>query len=228
MAMTIVEAARPITGGVDTHRDVHVAAALDANGGVVGVESFATTPKGPRALVAWLGSFGVVAKVGVEGTGTYGVGLVRHLRKAGIEVLEVNRPNREERRRNGKSDPVEAARAVLSGRARASAKSRDGNVEAIRALLVARRSAREARTGAINQIRQLSFTAPETLRARLAPPVECHGGGRSSPPAAPARSPGGVRHEGGPLHPRPTGHGSRGGGRPARGAAFRARARRRP
>src|SRR3974390_1881291 len=98
MAMTIVEAPRPVTGGVDTHLDVHVAAALDPIGGVLGVESFPTTPIGYRSLLNWLGSFGPVSKVGVEGTGAYGAGLTRFLRTSGIEVIEVSRPNREERR----------------------------------------------------------------------------------------------------------------------------------
>ena len=78
--MTIVESTRPITGGVDTHLDVHVAAAVDANGGVLGVESFATTPAGYRELFSWLVTFGMLRRVGVEGTGAYGAGLARHLR----------------------------------------------------------------------------------------------------------------------------------------------------
>ena len=117
--MTIVENTRLVTGGVDTHADVHVAAAVDANGGVLGVESFATTPAGFRELHGWLVSFGAVDRVGVEGTGAYGVGLARCLRDQGLVVLEVDRPNRQERRRNGKSDEldaIEAARAALSGR----------------------------------------------------------------------------------------------------------------
>ena len=69
MAMTIVESTRPVTGGVDTHLDVHVAAAVDANGGVLGVESFATTPAGYGALCSWLATFGTTTRVGVEGTG---------------------------------------------------------------------------------------------------------------------------------------------------------------
>ena len=81
--MTIVESTRPITGGVDTHLDVHVAAAVDANGGVLGVESFATTPAGCRELCSWLQRFGTVDRVGVEGTGAYGAGLARHFRGRG-------------------------------------------------------------------------------------------------------------------------------------------------
>jgi transposase len=170
MAMTIVESTRPVTGGVDTHADIHVAAAVDANGGVLGVESFATTPAGYGELCSWLETFGTAARVGVEGTGAYGAGLARHLRSQGLVVIEVDRPNRQERRRNGKSDEldaIEAARAALSGRASGIAKSADGDVEAIRALLVARRSGRNVRVKYLNQIRHLVFTAPDELRERL-------------------------------------------------------------
>ena len=168
--MTIVETTRPVTGGVDTHLDVHVAAAVDATGGLLGVESFATTPAGYVELHGWLAGFGTVVRVGVEGTGAYGAGLARHLRGRGLLVIEVDRPNRQERRRNGKSDvldAIEAARAALSGRASGIAKSADGDVEAIRALLVARRSARDVRIKYLNQIRHLGFTAPDELRERL-------------------------------------------------------------
>src|SRR5882757_3021239 len=170
MAMTIVESARPVTGGVDTHADVHVAAAVDGNGGLLGVESFATTPAGYAQLHGWLSAFGPVDRVGVEGTGAYGAGLARHLRSRGLVVIEVDRPNRQERRRNGKSDEldaIEAARAALSGRASGIAKSADGDVEAIRVLLVARRSGRDVRIKYLNQIRHLGFSAPDKLRERL-------------------------------------------------------------
>ena len=119
--MTIVEAARGITGGVDTHRDVHVAAALDPLGGLLGSESFSTDSAGYKALLGWLEAFGDVTKIGVEGTGSYGSGLARYLRRVGVEVIEVDRPDRQKRRSAGKSDPldaIEAARAALSGRAR--------------------------------------------------------------------------------------------------------------
>jgi transposase len=170
MAMTIVESTRPVTGGVDTHADVHVAAAVDANGGVLGVESFATTPSGFADLHGWLTAFGAVARVGVEGTGAYGAGLARFLRAQDLEVIEVDRPNRQLRRRSGKSDTVdaiEAARAALSGRASGIAKTADGDVEAIRVLMVTRRSARDVRIKYLNQIRHLGFTAPDELRERL-------------------------------------------------------------
>jgi len=127
MALTIVEADRPVTGGVDTHLDVHVAAALDRIGGVLGVESFATTSSGHRDLLGWLRSFGSLELVGVEGTGSYGAGLARLLAAEGVAVVEVDRPNRQVRRRHGKSDSidaVEAARAAQGGRAKGLAKSR--------------------------------------------------------------------------------------------------------
>jgi transposase len=170
MTVTIVDAPRPVTGGVDTHLDLNVAAALDPVGGLLEVAEFPATSGGHRRLLGWLSGFGPVARVGVEGTGSYGAGLARYLRAAGVEVVEVDRPSRQARRRAGKSDPldaIEAARAALSGRACGAAKTRDGNVEAIRALVVAKRSARPAKIATLDQIRHLSFTAPEQLRERL-------------------------------------------------------------
>ena len=121
MALTIVETCA-ITGGVDTHADVHVAAALDPVGGLLGVQEFPVTPAGYARLLAWLGGFGTVCLVGIEGTGSYGAGLSRHVTAAGVRVVEVDRSDRQDRRRQGKSDPldaVSAARAAQSGRARA-------------------------------------------------------------------------------------------------------------
>src|ERR1022692_1942634 len=101
MALTIVETFT-VTGGVDTHADVHVAAALNHIGGLLGVESFSTTPAGYTRLLAWLRSFGAVGVVGVEGTGSYGAGLTRPLEAAGVRVVEVDRSNRQDRYRSGK------------------------------------------------------------------------------------------------------------------------------
>jgi transposase len=117
--MTIVEDTRAITGGVDTHADTHVAAALDPIGGLLGVQEFPVTPAGYAGLLGWLGGFGTVALVGIEGTGSYGAGLARHVTAAGIRVVEVDRSDRQDRRRQGKSDPldaVSAARAALRPR----------------------------------------------------------------------------------------------------------------
>jgi transposase len=168
--MTIVET-RVVTGGVDTHADMHVAAALDPVGGLLGVEEFPVSPAGYARLLGWLGGFGTVALVGTEGTGSYGAGLARHVTAAGIRVVEVDRSDRQDRRRQGKSDPldaVSAARAAQSGRARGAPKGRDGAVEAIRALMVAKRSARSERVQTINQARALVLTGPDDLRARFA------------------------------------------------------------
>ncbi len=168
--MTTVDAPRPVTGGVDTHLDLHVAAALDPVGGLLGVAEFPATPSGHRRLLAWLAGFGPVARVGVEGTGSYGAGLARYLRGSGSGGGR-GRPPQPAGTPPGRQvrplDAIEAARAALSGRASGAAKTRDGNVEAIRALVVAKRSARSAEIKTLNQIRHLSYTAPEQLRVRL-------------------------------------------------------------
>jgi transposase len=180
MTVTIVETraqararARAITGGVDTHAGVHVAAALDPIGGLLGVQEFPATAAGYAQLLDWLGGFGTVCLIGIEGTGSYGAGLARHIAAAGIRVVEVDRSDRQDRRRKGKSDPLDAisaARAAQSGRAAGEPKGRDGQVEAIRALMVAKRTARSERIQTINQARSLIVTGPEDLRARFA----CH------------------------------------------------------
>ena len=161
-----------IYGGVDTHKDLHVAAVADQTGRVLGTESFAANPAGYRRLAGWICAFGPVVKIGIEGTSSYGVGLTRHLLGAGIEVVEVIRPNRQVRRRRGKSDTVDAeaaARAALSGEAATAPKGNDGIVESIRALRVALCSTRSHRTRVANQIRDLINTAPEQLRCGLEP-----------------------------------------------------------
>jgi transposase len=161
---------RPVTGGVDTHGDTHHAAVIDEVGRELGDAEFPATPGGYRQLLAWLRRFGVPARIGVEGTGAYGAGLARHLRRSGVVLVEVDRPDRKTRRSKGKSDPVDAyaaARAALSGVASGSPKTRDGLVEAIRALRVARRGAVKARTQTMNQLKCLLITAPEGLREQL-------------------------------------------------------------
>jgi transposase len=159
-----------VTGGVDTHADTHVAAAIDDNGGLLGVESFPATEAGFAELLGWLIGFGSVIQIGVEGTGSWGVGLSRFLTGAGVVVVEVDRPNRQQRRKVGKSDPsdaVSAARAALSGSVAVTPKSRNGTVEQMRVLLVARRSARQQRIQTLNQLRHLVFCAPEPIRIRF-------------------------------------------------------------
>src|SRR5258705_13295064 len=98
---------------------MHVAAALDPVGGLLGVREFPATAAGYASLLGWLGGFGPVCLVGVEGTGSYGAGLSRHVTAAGIRVAGVDRCDRRDRRRQGRSGPldaVSAARAARSGR----------------------------------------------------------------------------------------------------------------
>ena len=169
--MTIVEERPAITGGVDTHSEVHVAAALDPVGGLPGTREFPATAAGYASLLGWLAGFGDVALAGVEGTGSYGAGLARYLARRGVRVVEVDRAGRQDRHRQGKSDPldaVSAARAAQSGRAAGKPRGRDGAVEAIRALMVARRSARHKRTQAINQARALILTGARFAGKRAA------------------------------------------------------------
>jgi len=161
---------RLVIGGVDTHKDVHVAAAIDDRGKILDTAEFETTAKGYRLLVEWMRNFGELQSVGVEGTGAYGAGLARYLVEAGICVVEVNRPNRQMRRRRGKSDTVDAeaaARAALNGEATVTPKAEDGIVESIRVLRVAFTSARNSRTRVALQVRDLIITAPDPLREAL-------------------------------------------------------------
>jgi transposase len=162
-----------VYGGVDTHAEVHVAAAVDPVGRVLGTESFPVSAQGYAALLGWLAGFGKLARAGVEGTGSYGAGLARFLAAAGVAVLEVNRPDRQRRRRYGKSDPadaVSAALAALRGQDCGTPKSADGTAESLRVLRAARRGAVKARSQAGNQLRDLLVTAPGELRAELTRP----------------------------------------------------------
>jgi len=161
-----------VTGGVDTHKDVHVAAVVDETGRILSTDSFPTTSKGYAQLLTWMGTIGAVQQIGVEGTGSYGAGLTRYLTAKGVPVVEVNRPNRQARRRRGKTDLVDAkaaARAALNGEATAKPKVREGLTESIRVIRVAFRSARNTRTRVSNQIRDLTLTSPDHLRAVLKP-----------------------------------------------------------
>jgi transposase len=167
----MAKTAGPVTGGVDTHAGVHVAAVADRVGRVLGTGSFPADEAGYAGLLGWLRGHGQLARVGVEGTGSYGAGLARYLAAQGVAVLEVPRPDRQRRRRHGKSDPVDAvsaALAALAGQDCGVPKSGDGPAESIRALRVARAGAVKARTQAANQLRDLVTCAPGPLRARLA------------------------------------------------------------
>jgi transposase len=162
--------ARGIVVGVDAHTDTHDAAVLDECGRLLGTRTFPADAAGYRELLTWVQRFGPVAAFGVESTGSYAAGLVRHLRAQGLEVLEVNQPHAHTRRRRGKSDPIDAelaARHILAASSIVFAKDTTGIVEAIRQLRVARDGAVKARSAALNALTGLIVTAPEELRQQL-------------------------------------------------------------
>jgi transposase len=168
--LTTVEHRVTVTGGVDTHKDTHMAAARDGLGRLLGTQAFPATTTGYTALLTWLHTFGDIDKVGVEGTGSYGAGLARHLTGHGITVIEVNRPDRAKRRRTGKSDTLDAihaAAAVQSGDATATPKPGTGAAAAAAALRTVRASAIKSRTATLNQLASLILTAPAELRETL-------------------------------------------------------------
>ena len=172
MAITTMAHPTPprVTVGVDTHKDTHVAAARDQLGRRLGTTQVPASSAGYAQLLSWAGALGEVAAWGVEGTGSYGAGLARFLAGHGQRVVEVNRPDRQARRRRGKSDAVDAdaaARAVQAGEATGVPKAQDGVVEMLRALRAARQTAVKARTQAINALKGLLVTAPAELREQL-------------------------------------------------------------
>lgn len=156
--------------GVDTHKDVHVAAVLTALGVLVASQSFPTTAVGYQQMLGWASGFGTLRQAGVECTGSYGAALTRHLRAAGVHVIEVNQPDRASRRRRGKTDAIDAeaaGRSVLSGRATAVAKAGDGPVEMLRLFKMAKSSAIKSRTQAINQLKAVLVRTDPALRDEL-------------------------------------------------------------
>jgi transposase len=167
---TMPEAEVFVTLGIDTHKHTHVAVALDQLGRRLDQLEIPTTTAGFAELYAWASGLGTIDTVGVEGTGAYGAGLCRSLRDRGLVVVEVERPDRKLRRNAGKSDPIDAeaaARKVLSGEATVTPKSGAGNVEMIRVLRMARRSAVVSRSQVTNQLHALTVTAPPGLREQL-------------------------------------------------------------
>jgi transposase len=166
MTETIIE----VVGGVDTHGDTHHAAVIDTIGRGLGSREFAATGQGYVELFEWMRGFGHLELVGVEGTGTYGVGLCRYLKGEQVRVVEIERPNRRARRQHGKSDSIDAeaaARAALAETSTASPKNRIGILESIRTIRGARQGAVKARTAAINHLKALIVASPEQLRSEL-------------------------------------------------------------
>jgi transposase len=167
---SMTDPAPGVVVGVDAHTDTHDAAALDGCGRLLGTQTFSADVAGYRRLLEWAQGFGAISALGVESTGSYAAGLVRHLRAAGLEVLEVNRPHAHTRRRRGKSDPIDAemaARHVLAANRPVVAKDTTGIVEAVRQLRVARDGAVKARSAALSALCGLIVTAPEPLRQQL-------------------------------------------------------------
>ena len=156
--------------GVDTHRDQHVAVAIDVRGVRLGERHVPAATSGYEELERWSRGLGEIRAFGIEGTSSYGAGVARFLTGRGHTVIEVNRPDRSVRYRKGKSDLTDAemaARSVLAGVADATPKSGEGEVEMIRILKSARDSAVKARTQAGNQMKALVVTAPAELREVL-------------------------------------------------------------
>jgi transposase len=156
--------------GVDTHQLTHHAALIDGHHRRLGNQEFPATSAGYRQLLVWAASHGTINEVGVESTGSYGAGLTRHLLGAGLEVYEVNRPEKSTRVKQGKSDPIDAysaAEQVLTGRASGRPKIKTGAVEAIRMLKVPRDVAVKDRTRAYSQLRDLVTTAPAAIHDEL-------------------------------------------------------------
>lgn len=161
---------RSIIGGVDTHKDLHVAAVVDERDRVLDTRSFSTTRQGYRQMLAWMRSFGDVQRIGIESTGSYGAGLLRYMQIAGVEVLEVTAPDRHDRRRRGKNDDLDAqsaAHAAFAGQRTVTPRSRDGMVESLRVLKACRKTAVNARRIALQMIQNTIIAAPDGLRDQL-------------------------------------------------------------
>ncbi|MBF4636311.1 IS110 family transposase [Agreia pratensis] len=159
-----------VVAGIDTHKDTHHAAVLDLIGRVLGTQEFPTTPTGYQDLLDWVAGYGLIDRVGIELTGSYGAGLTRYLTAAGITVLEVNTTDKATRARQGKNDQIDAISAgqkVLAGMATATPKDTSTAAESVRILMLVRDSAVKARTQALNQIKDLIVTAPAPLREQF-------------------------------------------------------------
>ena len=161
---------RFVIGGVDTHKDLHVAAVVDEHNRVLGNQCFPTTRHGYKQMLAWMRSFGQLRRVGVEATGTYGAGLLRYLQNAGVEVLEVTTPDSGDRRKRGKNDDLDAqnaAHAAFAGKRTVTPKTRDGMIESLRVLKACRKTAVAARRVALQMIHNTVVCAPDELRDTL-------------------------------------------------------------
>jgi transposase len=138
---------RSVIVGVDTHKHMHVAVAVSDHGERLGQLLIVADRGGYEQLLDWAQSFGRVQRFGIEGTGSYGQGLTSYLRRHDQSVVEAGRPDRRDRRLNGKSDTLDAenaARAVLAGRATATPRRAEGTSEVLRQTKVAKDTAVKA------------------------------------------------------------------------------------
>lgn len=161
---------RHVVGGVDTHKDLHVAAVVDEFDRVLASQCFATTRHGYKQMLAWMRSFGLLQRVGIEATGTYGAGLLRYMQNAGVEVLEVTTPDKYDRRKRGKNDDLDAqnaAHAAFAGKRTVIPKSRNGMIESLRVLKACRKTAVSARRVTLQLIQNTIISAPDELRETL-------------------------------------------------------------
>lgn len=165
-----VDNSSTVVGGVDTHKELHVAAIVDHHDRLLGSASFPTTRHGYKTMLAWMRSYGTLSRVGVECTGTYGAGLLRYLQQAGITVLEVTAPDKSVCRKRGKDDTIDAenaAHAAYAGRRTVTPKTRDGMIESLRVLKVCRKTAIAARRIALQMIQMQIIPTPDELREPL-------------------------------------------------------------
>lgn len=162
---------RRVVGGVDTHKDLHVAAVVDAHDRLLGSECFPTTRHGYKSLVHWMRTFGQLERIGVEYTGSYGAGLLRYLTQyTDVEVLEVTAPDTADRRKRGKDDTRDAENAAHAAFARirtVTPRGRNGMTESLRVLNVCRKTAVAARRVALQLIQGTIVSAPDALRDQL-------------------------------------------------------------
>ena len=168
--MAVIEGVCRIVGGVDTHKDLHVAAIVDEQDRIIGTRSFATTRQGYRQMLAWMRSFGELQRIGIESTGSYGAGLLRFMQQAKVTVLEVTTPDKQDRRRRGKNDDLDAqnaAHAAFAGQRTVTPRSRDGMIESLRVLMACRKTAVSARRVALQMIHNTIVCAPDGLRDQL-------------------------------------------------------------
>ena len=159
---------RPVIAGVNTHKNTHYAAVINVTGKLLAATEFPATQTGYQALQWFITCHGMLARAGVESTNSYGAGLSHHLHDAGVQILEVIRSSRQIQRMRGKPNEIDAyaaAHTALAATNTITANTGTGNIEAIRLIHTARRSALKSRTEAIVQLKSLLMTAPKHIRA---------------------------------------------------------------